>query len=273
VRDPYQKVFLNIAEGVEAEVGQKLKHWVVGQNTSPADTQNWLQKNRIETVVALGSNTADLLGSDNTLPYVVGAINAQAPDTYSSISLNPAPNLLFAGVRELRPNITAVYVVFEPSRNGWEVEQAKILAEAMGIKLFSYPVEDLSEAATTYRDIQNQLQSNTGALWLPLGSPARDKSIMQNILETAWVKEQVVFSSNLADVKRGVLFAMYPDNVGMGRELAKLLKSIQANSQREPTTHFVSSLYKAVNRRTAEHLEIGLGNQELSRYEFVYPPR
>jgi putative ABC transport system substrate-binding protein len=273
VRDPYLQVFLNIAKGAESELGQTLKHQVVEENTSSTDIQNWLQKHRVSSVVALGSHTADLLGSNTKLPFVVGAINAQAPNTFSSISLNPAPNLLFAGVRELKPKISTIHVVFDPARNGWEIEQATSLAEAMGMTLLSYPVDDLRQAANTFRDIQSKLQADTEALWLPLGGPARDKTIMQNILETAWIHDQVVFSSNLADVKRGALFAMYPDNIGMGGDLGKLLKSVQENPEREATTQFASSLFKAVNRRTAEHLEIGLSNQALSRYEFVYPPR
>ena len=143
----------------------------------------------------------------------------------------------------------------------------------MGLSLHSYPAGDMRQAATTYRDIQKQMDPNTEALWLPLGGPARDKSIIQNILETAWRKEQIVFSSNLSDVKRGVLFAMYPDNVGMGQQLAQLLDELKANPQQTAQTHFVKSLFTAINRRTAEHLEITLGNQELSNYDFVYPPR
>lgn len=273
VQGSYQNVFLNIADGVEEELGHPLKHWTVNKNSQGTDAANWLQENNIDAAILLGSQSVSLFQQPISLPFVVGAIGAQAPETYSAISLNPAPDLLFSGLRELWPNITTIHVVFDPDRNQWEVDQASALAQNMGITLLTYPTEDLRAAATTYRDIQADMKSSTEALWLPLGGPARDKSIMQSILEAAWIQEQAVFSSNLADVKRGALFAMYPNNVGMGKELGKLLREVRENPTREARTQFVTSLYKAVNRRTAEHLEIRLGNRELAQYEFVYPPR
>ncbi len=273
VRDPYQKVFLNIAEGAEAQLGTSLYRHILSKSTTSQETESWLAEKDISAVIALGADSVNFLNADNQLPLVVGAVSAQAPESFSSVSLNPSPKLLFAGVLALQHSIKTIHVVFDPSRNNWEVEQAAEMAKALNIKLIGYPAEDLRQAATTYRDIQNQMDAKTEALWLPLGGPARDKTIMQTILEIAWVNEQVIFSSNLADVKRGVLFAMYPDNTGMGKELAQLLTELQKNPEQPHQTQFVTSLYKAVNRRTAEHLQIRLGNQDLSAYDFVYPPR
>ena len=147
------------------------------------------------------------------------------------------------------------------------------MAAAMGMEFIAYPTTDLREAATKYRDIQAQMNARTDALWLPFGGPARDKTIIQNILETAWTKDQIVFSSNLGDVKRGALFAMYPDNVGMGKELGKMLKHRIENSADPSQFEFTSALFKAVNRRTAEHLQLQVGYQQLNEYDFVYPPQ
>ena len=273
VRDPYLKVFLNIADGARKQLGIPLHHQVFSRDASPEDTQRWLAANDISAAILLGSGNVGMLGADPNFPYVVGAISAQAPDTYSSISLNPAPDLLFKGLLRLKPGINTIHVVYDTERNSWEIEQAKAIAADMQLQLVVYPANNLRDAAKIFRDAQQDMDGNREALWLPLGGPARDKSILQSILETAWIKEQVVISSNLADVKRGVLFSLYPDNTGMGQELAKLLQSLQANPQMQPNTYFVRSLFSAINRRTAEHLEIHLGNQELNNYDFVYPPR
>ena len=272
VRDPYQKVFLNIVEGAESQLKSTTATFVITSSTEQTDIQAWIKNNNIEAVIALSSQTTELLVGE-TLPLVVGAIAAQEPTQYSSVSLNPSPEHLFKGLLVLKPAIKTIHVVYDSDRNQWEIDQAEKIANKLGLSLTAYSTDDLRDAAIAYRDIQKNMDANKEALWLPLGGPSRDKSIIQNILETAWVKDQVVFSSNLADVKRGVLFAMYPDNVGMGKELVQLLQEVQKNPDRSHEARFVTSLFKAVNRRTAEHLNIRLSNQDLSGYDFVYPPK
>lgn len=272
VREPYQQVFLNIAEGVEAELNHSVKHLKLEKTDTSA--QSWLSKNSITGVVALGNHSINALGLDADLPFVAGAITQLDSDSnIYAVTLNPAPDLLFAGLLALAPEVTSVHVVYDHVRNQREVENAIAVATSLNLKIKTYPVEDLREAALAYRDVQDNIQPKVDALWLPLGGPARDKAIMQSVLETAWTKDQIVFSSNLADVKRGVLFAMYPDNVGMGRQLARMLRQIKDGNPPQPAIQFVRSLFKAINRRTAEHLELRVSNQDLATYEFVHPPQ
>ncbi len=274
VREAYKKVFNNITEGVEAELKQNILLREINKNTSPSETRAWLSKNSISAVVALGNKSIQAIGPDLDIPTVIGAVVFQ-PDTnqYAGISLSPSPEQLFSGLRVLLPTLKTIHVVYDPARNQWEVEAAAELAVSLGITVKPYPSEDLRTAAKAYRDIQSKMDSESEALWLPLGGPARDKAILQNILETAWVKEHAVISSNLADVKRGVLFAMYPDNVGMGENLGRLLKEVVNQTQSEPKIYFTTALFKAINRRTAEHLNIRIGQSDLDEYNFIYPPR
>jgi len=274
VREPYQQVFLNIAEGIEQEIGHELKYLVITPDTSKDKTIAWLRQHKITGVIAMGNHRAYSFGPELNLPIVFGAVAFQAENLpYSGISLNPNPALLFNEILHLKPDITTIHVVYDPKRNQREIEHAIVLATQLKIKLLSYPTDDLRHAAVAYRNIQKKMDAETEALWLPLGGPARDKSILQNILEIAWANNHIVFSSNLADVKRGVMFAMYPDNVGMGHELGKLLKNVESNPNLKPDIYFTQSLFKAINRRTAEHVNLRLSNQTLGAYDFVYPPR
>ena len=62
------------------------------------------------------------------------------------------------------------------------------------------------------------------ALWLLQDRKIVDsKVVLPFILEKAWQKNIVVFSSALSHVKKGVLFSMYPDNQSHGEQLAKLV--------------------------------------------------
>ena len=274
VREAYKKVFLNIADGAEKELGQDLLHLEISEDSSTARTKAWLDQNNVSAVIALGNKSIEEIGPDLKFPTVIGAVVFQpGANQYAGISLNPAPDRLFSGLQKLLPKLNTIHVVYDPDRNQWEVEAATELAEIMGITVNGYPANDLRQAATAYRDIQEKMNSDTDAVWLPLGGPARDKAILQNILETAWTKKQAVISSNLADVKRGVLFAMYPDNVGMGEDLGKLLKEVLKQSDGNSKIHFTTALFQAINRRTAEHLDMRLSQDDLSHYHFIYPPR
>jgi putative ABC transport system substrate-binding protein len=69
-------------------------------------------------------------------------------------------------------------------------------------------------------------------------------------------------------VAHGVLFALYPDNEAMGSDLAKLALALAngAPLRFEPNR----GLRRAINRRTAEHLNIRL---EPGDYDLVLPTR
>src|SRR5690606_28706581 len=185
----------------------------------------------------------------------------------------PAPALLFAGLLQLRPDVLEIHVVFEPEYNGWVIEAAENAAQDLGIRLRSHPVTGLREAAARYREVQQQLEPRTQAFWLHLGGPSREKSVVQKIIETAWTRDQIIISSNLADVRRGAFYALFPDNRGMGMELARLLKMRMADGESATEPVFLSALYQALNLRTAEHLGLRLDREGLKAFDFIYPPQ
>ncbi|MGI1678609.1 MAG: hypothetical protein K6L75_07760 [Cellvibrionaceae bacterium] len=276
IREPYLQIFLNIKEGVEKEVGKKdqVLEYVVAKGESPEKIRKWIEKKKISAVIALGSRGINSIAAPNSIPSVVGAAVLKPGSTsYSGITLNPAPDVLLTTVVKLKPRINKIHVVYEPKVNEWVIEEAQKTLEKNNIELVSYAVDDLSSAASAYKSIQKSIDNSTEAIWLPMGGPSREKSLMQSILATAWSKDQAIISSNLSDVKRGALFSMYPDNVAMGRELGKLLKERQHNPNAESQVVFVRSLLQAINIRTAEHIGLRFGKEELRQFEFIYPPQ
>ncbi|MGH1469610.1 MAG: ABC transporter substrate binding protein [Cellvibrionaceae bacterium] len=276
IREPYLQIFLNIKEGVEKEIGQKdrVLEYVVSKGESPEKVQRWIKKKKISAVIALGSRGINSIAPPNSIPSVVGAAVLKPGSTsYSGITLNPAPDVLLSTLVKLKPSIKTFHVVYEPKVNEWVIEKAQAQLKKNNIELIPHAVDDLRSAAAEYKSIQNRMDNKTEAIWLPMGGPSREKSLMQSILATAWSKDQSIISSNLSDVKRGALFSMYPDNVAMGRELGKLLKERQENPDAENQVVFVRSLLQAINIRTAEHIGLRFGKEELRQFEFVYPPQ
>lgn len=273
VRGPYWQVYRNIIDGVKAEFQNDAQHFVISSHTSPAAVQQWLDKNEITALVALGNECLAHVPANSQMPVVVGGtILKPGGESLAGITLNPSPQLLFEGLVAIRPAVRDIHVVFEEDYNGWVISRAQTAARDLGLTLHSHPVANLREAAEGYRTIQDQMKSDTAALWLPLGGPSREKSILQEILEAAWEHDQIVFSSNLADVRRGALFALYPDNEQLGRDLALMLKEMKQHKTVTGTL-FLSAVHKAINLRTAEHLGLRLRKEQLKEFELVYPPQ
>jgi putative ABC transport system substrate-binding protein len=71
-----------------------------------------------------------------------------------------------------------------------------------------------------------------------------------------------VFSSNVAHVRRGALFSLYPDNLELGRFLGSSAQTL-IGSNVGPTAaprglQALRQVLTAVNTRTAEHLGLDL---------------
>lgn len=273
-REPYRQVYANIIDGIGAEYRQDIKQFAIAEDASVESVQQWLNDDGVTALVVLGSQSLTYLPADNTRPMVVGGtILKPQPKPRPGITLNPAPSSLFSGLLKLKPRVSEIHVVYEAAYNSWVITEAEKAADNLGLKLHRHPVSGMREAAATYREVQKRLKSEKAALWLPLGGPSREKSILQSILQTAWSRDQIVISSNLADVRRGALYALYPDNRAMGAELARLLKVQSEDTTSEAKTLFLSSTLQAVNLRTAEHIGLRLAKDDLRKFSFVYPPQ
>ncbi|MGE0371734.1 MAG: ABC transporter substrate binding protein, partial [Gammaproteobacteria bacterium] len=140
------------------------------------------------------------------------------------------------------------------------------------------PAENLQEAANKYREILKNQLSDSDALWLPQDSAVLDEqAILPMILKEAWDRRLIVFSSNPSFVKKGVLFALYPDNYNMGRSLGAMAKRLQTPGYRDdPAAQKIESLRDlliAFNVRTAAHLDIKITREDLGNFNLVFPSR
>ncbi|GAB1256638.1 ABC transporter substrate-binding protein [Aurantivibrio plasticivorans] len=274
IRDPYRQIFMHMIEGIEEASSIPVIAHELARGETEQTVGELISQGSNAGVIALGKRSIDALGKQQSIPIIMGAAILK-PDTshYIGITLNPDPSQVFGLAVELQPNLKNIYVVYNPSLSDWTIQQAAKQAKALGLTLHTYPVDSMQDAAMAYRTIQESMNSDTDGLWLPIGAPSRDKSILQRILETAWAKNQMVFSSNLSDVKRGALFALYPNNFGMGKDLVRLLETASTSEIEKNHIAFSTSLNKAVNRRAAEHLGIRLTKNDLEAYEFVYPSK
>lgn len=276
IGEPFRSVFAAIIDGVEDGAKGRVASFALGSTSNPQDVLNELRRRDIRAVIALGRNGMKLASALDKRVSVVAAGVLSVPEAeaqaFPVYSLAPDPNLLFARLRALTPSVKKVTVVYDPRQNAWLMKLAKEAAKSAGIDLQTCEADDLRAAVRCYQDALGSADPKRDAIWLPQDSTTVEESaVLPLVLREAWNQNLTVFSSSVAHVKRGVLFALYPNNQELGRGLAgAALSQIGVSAAGQHGVQALRDVFLAVNTRTASHLGLNLGASPL-RFSLVYP--
>lgn len=266
VGEPYRAVFLKIVEGIETRLRSRLVTIPVGARPTAQELGEDLRRQDVRVVIALGRQGLTVAsGLDQKMPVVVGAIvSAPEGDTRPMAvhSLAPDPALLFQRLKIFLPEVRRVFVVHDPGSSGWQVRLAREAARAQGLDLAVSEVSDLKGAARAYRGIFELADPRRDAIWLvqdPLGT--EESTVLPFVLEEGWARSVPVFSSNLAHVRRGALFTLYPDNEELGRRLGSAALGL-LNGGGFVGVLPLREVLLAVNQRSAHHLGINVNPRQ-----------
>ncbi|MEN9456597.1 MAG: hypothetical protein RL210_2116 [Pseudomonadota bacterium] len=276
IGEPYRSVFTKIIEGIEEKAKGRVLSVPVGNNVNPTELATELRKQDVKVVVGLGRQGQKAAVSVNgELNVVVGGVLA-VPEADAQLmpvhTLAPDPNLLFRKLKSLAPNVRKVHVVYDPRQNAWLIKLAREAARVNGLELLAQEATDLRTAVRAYQGIINSPNLAHEALWLLQDSTTVDESvILPLVLEDGWGKNLLVFSSNMAHVKRGALFSLYPSNVDLGRTLGASAMSYLGGGNTVRGVLPLTDVLMAVNLRTATHLGISLNYTQQRAFDSVYP--
>lgn len=271
--EPYRSVFTSIIAGIEELSKSRVRSFAINASTNPTELNSQLKQQGIKVVIALGQQgwkaTAAL---DQDISVVIGAV-LRIPDSSKKnlmgISMITDPTQLFIRLRSLQPSVKKVYVVFSASSNESLIKLAKEAAKAQGIELIAQEAKDLATAARLYEAIFANAMSGRDALWLPQDSTTvDDETILPLVLQQSWSRSIPIFSSNLSHVRKGALFALYPNNFELGRALASMALNTAGNEARGS---LLQALNVAVNVRTAAHIGIAIDPQQQRNFTSVFP--
>lgn len=276
IGEPYRSVFMKIIEGIEEMAKVKVRNFPIGNSTDPGDLNSQLKRNDIKVVIALGRQGVKAASTlDRDIPVVIGGVLAM-PEAdsraVSGISLSPDPSLLFARLRELQPNVKRVFVVYNPAQNEWLIKLAREAAKARGLELVAQEARDLASAARLYEAIFAAADGHRDVVWLPQDSTTVDEStILPLVLKESWGRSVAVFSSSYLHVKKGVLFALYPNNIELGRNLASSALGVLTGEARSRGILPLREVHTAVNLRTANHIGINISYQQQRSFDSIFP--
>lgn len=276
IGEPYRSIFAKIIEGIEENVRGTVRRYPVGAGADPAELGAQLRRNGTRVVIALGRQGLKAsAGLERDIPVVAGGVLA-APESETQvvggISLTPDPALLFARLKGLVPGVKRVIVVYNPQHNDWLLRLARDAARAQGLELAAYEARDLGTAARLYESAFAASDGRRDAVWLPQDATTADEAtILPLVLKESWEHGVPVFSSSLLHVKKGALFALYPNNVELGRALAGSALAALAGDARRRGLQPLREVYTAVNLRTASHIGLNIGYQQQRSFDFVFP--
>jgi hypothetical protein len=256
-QEPQRSVYRLIREGA-ASVAATAGSSVIDTELSPSVTVEQLgaiaARSSPSAGIVLGRSSLSLIQQiHSSVPLYVGAVDLEVGNTqpFGGISLEVAPQRVFATLRELAPGIRRVLYVADRDRLGWLRGPAERAAAAAGLQAVAYEAASLSEAATHFLNIFRYANPATDALWLLEQGEFVTGDTLPRVVEESWSRQFVTFSNVLDHVNKGVLFAHYLDPRSLGERLARL--ALQGNAK-APEVIFDDSPRRAVNLRVARHL-------------------
>jgi putative ABC transport system substrate-binding protein len=273
IGEPYRKVFTEIIDGIERQTRVPVRGYPIVDHADLADLQAALKRNGSKVIIALGRQGVKAAAGLSGMPVIVGGVSSvPEADKLNGISLTPDPNLLFARLKSLLPAIKRVIVVYNPQNSEQLIRLAREAARAQGLELVALEAADLATAVRRYEAAFAGADSRLDALWLPQDATTVDEStILPLVLRESWDRNLPIFSSSILHVKKGALFALFPNNTELGRDLANLATAVLGG---EPPKHGVTPLRAvrtAFNWRTANHIGLNMDANQQRSFDFLYP--
>jgi putative ABC transport system substrate-binding protein len=276
--EPYRSVFAKIIEGIEEKARVPVRNYPIGANTDIGELNGQLKRNGTKVVIALGRQGLKTATSlDRDLPVVVGGVvsvpEAQNRDL-TGVMLTPDPALLFGRLKNLLPSIKRVIVVYDPQQNEWLMKLARDAARSQGLELQAHEARDLATAARIYESSFANADARRDAVWLPQDPTTVDEgTILPLVLKESWNRGIPVFSSSYLHVKKGALFALYPNNLELGRTLANSAFNVLVGDSGKNGKGIapLREVHTAVNLRTASHIGLNIGYQQQRSFDSVFP--
>jgi len=274
-KEPYRTVYQEIISGINNAASKtnlpvKLTEIALTKKFKTSEIITQLEQKQIKKVIVLGNSGWRLAKKLPSKFNVISGALPISPNGVSGISLITDPAYLFKYLAQVAPQVKRIHVAYS-KRSTWLIELAKAGAKQQGLELNLKLVTSTKEAISFYQTLFNSDVTEQDALWLPLDRiSSHDKITLPLILEKAWSKEVVVFSSKPSHAKRGVLFSTYPDNFALGKHLFTMVKELDKQPQQKNFAALKSTLL-AVNLRTAAHLGLKYSAVQQQQFKLTFP--
>lgn len=273
VREPYALIYRQYLAGIkQAYRGNIIAFPVSSDYYNNQSIPSALPKGDHMAYVALGKRSLSLLANQSHSSPVFAILPSATMESpiAGGILLKPSAESQISVLKRFIPDTRTIHVVFNPIYHETLIRGARKYATENNISLNSNAVTDIRESAKRYRSILATANPYE-AIWLLPDGGLIDASLLQLILNVAWDKKLAVYTSNPLFVKRGALFAIYPDNIGIGARLGEIISSYKEGAGSQSKLEFLQNFHIAYNERTGNHIGITLSPNVRETIELLLP--
>lgn len=277
VSTSYKEVVKQIVLGIESRAAPgEVKKYVYTHEGERLALLRRLESMRDSQFIALGRGGVELAQQAGLRRVIVGGLMMEPGERlmgpgqipYPLISLQPEPEIFFRKLREFVPSVKRVFVVYEAHKETRLIALAREAARARGIHLEALESDGMRASARLFKMILREAQPVHDAIWLLQNESVLDeRTLLPFILQEVWERRLILFSSNPSHVKRGSLFAVYPDNFKLGQELLTLTR----RNEDLRAVELLRGIAVAGNLRTASHLGLDETMQQREQFDMVFP--
>ncbi|MBL4823170.1 MAG: hypothetical protein JKX90_06560 [Colwellia sp.] len=282
-KEPYHSIYQEIIAGsikAASQYNQAISYekFIITKQFNSEKIAHILKQKKIYKVIVLGHSgwrlakaLAKFTHKDSTKKFqIVSGALPISPNSVSGVSLITDPAYLFGYLNLVAPKVKQVHIAYS-KKSAWLIDLAKNAALEKGLMLNLKYVTSTAEAIAFYQNIFASKISSKDAIWLPLDHiSSHDKITLPLILEKAWAKGVVVFSSKPSHAKRGALFSTYPDNFALGKDLFTMVQGLEKQPEQKNFAALKSTLL-AVNLRTAAHLGLKYSSEQQQQFKLTFP--
>jgi putative ABC transport system substrate-binding protein len=276
LQEPYRGVVNSIIEGIQERLKEPVRLFSLQDESAGKQLKGVIDSKHFDAIIALGRTGLDVAKQwQGEIPIIAGAqllTPGKEGRGISGISLDIDPEIFFNYLTMIASGVKRVHVVYSVQSSAWLIQDAREVAKKHGFQLMAYKSQDIRGAALIYRDILAKSRPSEDAIWLlPDPVAVDDKLILPLLLQGAWDQSILIFSSNPGYVRRGVLFALYPNNEEMGKSLAKMADRYMHEKDMEDHIIPLSDVQAALNIRTAEHVGLFISDDKRQKFTLIFP--
>jgi putative ABC transport system substrate-binding protein len=271
VREPFSSIYRDFLAGIKSgypgEVVEYPVNGIEGEKLSRELSKNDAPK----AFIALGTKSLNfILASKVDKPVFAAVTKLNTRQVVAGgVLLKPGAEVYLDRLMEIAPNTSRIHVVYNPEIHRELIAQAAAYLNKSNIEFHAVAATDIRKAALGFRKIVEGA-SHGDAVWLISDSGLIDESLLSLVLDAAWDKHLAVFSSNPLFVKRGALFAIYPDNVVIGIRLGNMVEKALSGKQKA-TLMSLRDVKIAFNERTGNHIGIKLSSKTRENVDLFLP--
>lgn len=270
VREPFSSIYKDFLDGIKAGYSGEIVEYPLNGGAENFQS-GFLLKNNPKAFIALGNKSLNFI-IDSKVEKPVFAAITKLNDNQSvsgGVLLKPGATVYLSRLLSIAPQTTRIHVVYNQKNHQDLIAEAGDYLSRHDIQLQAIPATDIRKAALGFKKVVESAVPGD-AVWLISDSGLIDESLLGLVLNAAWDKHLTVFSSNPLFVKRGALFAIYPDNVVVGIRLGNMVRDVLSGKQ-EGSLVSLRDVKIAFNERTGNHIGIKLSHKSKEGIDLFLP--